>query len=94
MNDLDIELTPRAIAEIRRWILLLAADDTAPSWDPVEPYLTPNALRAAAEWLADHCHSRGLDSDLVGVLLAVFSMSARAEMDAVLQPRFIPRDAA
>jgi hypothetical protein len=94
MNDLDIELTPRAIAEIQRWILLLAADDHAPSWDPVEPYLTPDALRAAAEWLADHGHSRGLDRDLVGVLLAVFSVSVRAEMDAVLQPRFIPRDAA
>ena len=94
MHDLDIELTPRAIAEIRRWILLLAADDTAPSWDPVEPYLTPDALRAAAGWLADHGHSQGLDRDLVGVLLAVFSISARAEMDAVLQPRFIPRDAA
>ena len=90
----DLELTPHAVAEIRRWILLLAADATAPAWNPVENYSSPDALRAAAAWLVDNGHSDELNQELVGVLLALFSSTLRAEVVDELGGRVVPRDAA
>ncbi|HEY7621212.1 MAG TPA: hypothetical protein VH834_15650 [Solirubrobacteraceae bacterium] len=88
--EADIELSTQAVARIRRWIVLLAADETAPTWSPVEDYSTPETLRAAARWLVDHGHTGALDFDLVGVLLALFSINLRVEM----QGWELPRDAA
>jgi hypothetical protein len=82
VREPKIELTPQAIAEVRRWLLLLAADDAAPAWSPVEDYPTPETLRAAARWLVDNGHCRGMDDELVGVLLALFSIDLRWQMKA------------
>jgi hypothetical protein len=87
--DLDIEPTPQAVARIRHWIVLLAGDPTAPAWNPIEDYATPDTLRAAARWLVDHGHTGPLDFELVGVLLALFSITFRHEMSG-----WAPRDAA
>jgi hypothetical protein len=94
MRDRSLELTPRAVTELQRWLLLLAADDTAPRWSPIEDYGTPDALRAAAHWLVDNGHSHGLDVDLVGVLLALFSIDLREQMTTEIDGRRLPRDAA
>jgi plasmid stabilization system protein ParE len=88
--EIDIEPTPQAVARIRHWIVLLAADETAPTWNPVEDYRTPATLRAAARWLVDNGHAGTLDFELVGVLLALFSVTLRSEM-ALWE---LPRDAA
>jgi hypothetical protein len=94
MRNRSIELTPEAVRELQRWLLLLAADDTAPRWSPIEDYDTPDALRAAAHWLVDSGHSDGLDFDLVGVLLALLSIDLREQMTAEIEGRRLPRDAA
>jgi hypothetical protein len=94
MRHHSIELTSEAVTELRRWLLLLAADDTAPRWSPIEDYDTPDALRAAAHWLVDNGHGHGLDADLVGVLLALFSIDLRSQMTAEIEGRRLPRDAA
>ena len=88
--ELDIEPTPQAVARVRHWIALLAADETAPTWSPVEDYGTPARLRAAARWLVDNGHAGTLDFELVGVLLALFSITFRSEMALWA----LPRDAA
>jgi hypothetical protein len=85
--EIDIEPTPLAVARVRHWIVLLAADETAPTWNPVEDYSTPATLRSAARWLVDNGHAGALDFDLVGVLLALFSITFRSEMDAWTRPR-------
>jgi hypothetical protein len=94
MRNRSLELTPEAVRELRHWLLLLAADDTSPKWSPIEDYGTPDALRAAARWLVDTGHSHGLDVDLVGVLLALFSIDLRSQMAAEIEGRRLPRDAA
>lgn len=85
--EIDIEPTPQAVTRVRHWIALLAADETAPTWSPVEDYPTPETLRAAARWLVDNGHAGTLRFELVGVLLALFSVTFRSEMDACLRPR-------
>jgi len=77
-----VELTPEAVVQIQRWLLLLAADPAAPAWDPAEDYETPLALHAAAEWLTDNGHGGGLEEFLVAVLLAMFTIKVRCELDA------------
>ena len=94
MRELPFELTLQAVTEVRRWLLLLAADDAAPKWSPVEDYQTPAPLQAAARWLVDNGHSRGLADDLVGVLLALFSLELRSEMGAGIDGLVLPQDAA
>jgi hypothetical protein len=75
-----MEVTPQAVARIRCWIALLAADQTAPAWNPVEDYGTPETLRAAARWLVDNGHVPEMDHELVCVLLALFSINLRSEI--------------
>jgi hypothetical protein len=94
MRKRSIELTPEAVTELRRWLLLLAADETAPNWNPIDDYATPDALRAAAHWLVDNGHSDGMDVDLVGVLLALLSIDLRAQMTTEVDRRRLPQDAA
>jgi hypothetical protein len=93
MREHRIELTPQAVTEIRHWLLLLAGDPAAPQWSPVEDYRTPDALRAAARWLVDNGHGLGMDHDLVGVLLALFSIDLRWEMEAGIDGLAVPQDA-
>jgi hypothetical protein len=90
MRESSIQLTPQGVAQIQRWLLLLAADDTAPAWDPVDRHSAPEALRAAARWLVDNGHSSGMGKDLVGVLLAMFGMTLRSD---TIEGR-VPQDAA
>lgn len=92
--EIEIEVTPQAVARIRCWIALLAADPTAPAWNPVEDYRTPETLRAAARWLVDSGHVPEMDHELVCVLLALFSINLRSEMGEEIDGRFMPRDAA
>jgi hypothetical protein len=92
--EIDIELHPHAVARVRHWIVLLAADHTAPTWNPVADYSSPHTLRAAARWLVDNGHTGTLDFDLVGVLLALFSINLRCEMDDEIDGWAIPQDAA
>jgi hypothetical protein len=94
MRKDEFELTPQAVAPIRHWILLLAADNTAPAWNPATDYGTPDTLRAAARWIVDNGHGREMDHMLVGVLLALFSINLRSEMTAELNGRILPKDAA
>jgi len=81
MYEPVVQLTPDAVTEIRHWLLLLAADPAAPAWDPAEDYETPNALHAAAQWLTDNGHGGGLELFLVAILLAMFSISVRSELE-------------
>jgi hypothetical protein len=92
--EIEIEVTPQAVARIQCWIALLAADQTAPAWSPVEDYRTPDTLRAAAQWLVDNGHVTEMDHELVCVLLALFSINLRSEMGEELDGRLVPRDAA
>ena len=93
MREIPVELTPRALAQIRRWLLLLAGDDTAPAWDPGENHDTPESLQAAAEWLVDNGHGGTLDDRLVAVLLALFSINLRWKIETEIEGRFIPQGA-
>jgi hypothetical protein len=88
-----IELTPQAIAQVRHWLLLLASDPTAPEWSPAESQDTPASLRAAARWLVDNGHGGVMDADVVGVLLASFSISFQAQLKADLAGRSVVRRA-
>ena len=87
-------LTPQAVAQTRRWVMLLATDDTAPPWHPHVGYSTPNSLRAAAQWLIDHGHAPGLKHEMVCVLLAIFAVEAMSQMDREVGGAFRPQDAA
>jgi hypothetical protein len=89
-----MEVTSQAVAQIRCWIALLAADETAPAWNPAEDYRTPQTLRSAAQWLVDNGHVVEMDHELVCVLLALFSIGLRSEMWEEIDGRFMPRDAA
>jgi hypothetical protein len=75
-----IELTSQGCAQVREWLLLLAADPAAPTWRPDETYFTPASLRAAADWLVGNGHGCGLDADVVAVLLASFSIGFQAQL--------------
>ena len=93
MREIPVELTPQALAQIRRWLLLLAGDDKAPAWDPGENHDTPESLQAAAQWLVDNGHGGAMDDQLVAVLLALFSMNLRWRIEAEIEGRFIPHGA-
>jgi hypothetical protein len=80
MHEL-VELTSDAVTEVRHWLLVLAGDPAAPAWDPAEEYDTPHALHAAAQWLTDNGHGGGLEVFLVAVLLAMFSIGIRCELE-------------
>lgn len=91
MREIPVELTPQALAQIRRWLLLLAGDDTAPAWDPAENHDTPESLQAAAQWLVDNGHGGAMDDQLVAVLLALFSINLRWKIETEIEGRFIPQ---
>jgi hypothetical protein len=93
MREIPVELTPSALAQIRRWLLLLAGDDTAPAWDPAENHDAPESLQAAAQWLVDNGHGGALDDRLVAVLLALFSINLRWRIETEIEGRFIPQGA-
>ena len=93
MREIPVELTPQALAQIRRWLLLLAGDDKAPAWDPGENHDTPESLQAAARWLVDNGHGGAMGDQLVAVLLALFSMNLRWRIEAEIEGRFIPHGA-
>ena len=93
MREIPVELTPSALAQIRRWLLLLAGDDTAPAWDPGENHDTPESLQAAARWLVDNGHGGAMDDQLVAVLLALFSINLRWRIETDIEGRFIPQGA-
>jgi hypothetical protein len=93
MREIPVELTPRAWAQIRRWLLLLAGDDTAPAWDPAENHDTPESLQAAAQWLVGNGHGGAMDDHLVAVLLALFSINLRWRIESEIEGRFIPQGA-
>ena len=93
MREIPVELTPSALAQIRRWLLLLAGDDAAPAWDPAENHDAPESLQAAAEWLVDNGHGGALDDQLVAVLLALFSIYLRWRIETEIEGRFIPQGA-
>jgi hypothetical protein len=88
------ELTPRALAQTRRWARLLAADDSAPVWHPFVGYSTPDSLRAAAQWLIDEGHAPGLRHEMVCILLAIYVVDIASEAEGGFGGAFIPRDAA
>ena len=88
------ELTPQAVAQTRRWVTLLATDDTAPAWSPLVGYSTPDSLRAAAQWLVDRGHAPGLQHEMVCILLALFVIDVAPEMYGDVGGTFIPQDAA
>lgn len=81
MSEILVEITPQAVAQVRRWLLLLASADAAPAWDPAEDYPTPRLLQATARWLVANGHGDGMDIDLVAVLLALFSIDLRCKHD-------------
>ena len=87
-------LTPQAVAQTRRWVILLATDDTAPGWSPFVGYSTPESLRAAAQWLVDRGHAPGLAHEMVCILLALFVIDVAPEMYGDVGGTFIPQDAA
>ena len=89
-------LTPQALAQTRRWVTLLATDDSAPAWSPFIGSSTPESLRAAAQWLVDGGHTPGLQHEMVCVLLALYVVDVAPETDAYgdVGGAFIPQDAA
>ncbi len=88
------ELTPRAVAQTRRWATLLATDDTAPPWHPRPGYSTPDSLRAAGQWLVDQGHAPGLRHEMVCILLALYVIDVASQPDGGFGGAFVPRDAA
>lgn len=88
------ELTPRALAQTQRWATLLATDESAPAWHPLVGYSTPNALRAAAQWLIHEGHAPGLTHEMVCVLLAIYVVDVASEAHGGFGGAFIPSDAA
>lgn len=87
-------LTPQAMAQTRRWVMLLATDSGAPAWSPFVRYGTPQPLREAARWLVDEGYAPGLQHEMVCILLAIFAVEAMSEMDRGVGGAFIPKDAA
>ena len=75
-------------------MMLLATDDTAPAWTPVVQHSTPETLRRAARWLADHGYAPGMDREMVGILLAMFMIGIRLELDDDAGAELLPQDAA
>jgi len=87
-------LTPYAEGRTRRWVTLLATDDTAPAWSPFVGRSTPESLRAAAQWLVDRDHAPGLQHEMVCILLALFVIDVSSGMDRDAGGEVIPMDAA
>jgi hypothetical protein len=87
-------LTPQAVAKTRRWVTLLATDDTAPAWSPLVGHSTPESLRAAAQWIVDRGHAPGLQHEMVCILLALFVIDVAPEAYGDVGGAFIPQDAA
>ena len=86
-------MTPQALAQLRRWMMLLTTDATAPPWTPVVRHSTPETLRRAARWLVEHGHTPGMTADMVGVLLAIYMVDVPLEgLDSAAM--FVPQDAA
>jgi hypothetical protein len=88
------QLTPYAAARVRRWMLLLATDETAPRWSPMVGASTPASLRAAAWWLVARGHAAGLDHQMVCILLALAIADDLGEGGEELGGEPLPRDAA
>ena len=88
------QLTPYAAARVRRWMLLLATDETAPRWSPTLGASTPASLRAAAWWLVARGHAPDLDHELVCILLALAVADDLGGAGAGLDGEALPRDAA
>ena len=84
------ELTPYAVARIRRWMTLLATDESAPPWNPTLRSSTPETLRGAARWIVDNGHAFGLDDGMVCILLAHYIV----DHPAAIEDELVPRDAA
>ena len=74
--------------------MLLAADDTAPAWNPFVRYSTPATLRSAARWLVDNGHASEMNDEMVCILLALFVGDVPLEMQDDVEAGFIPQDAA
>jgi hypothetical protein len=90
--EMPTRLTAHAEAQTRRWVALLATDDSAPAWFPYVGYSTPESLRAAAQWLVDEGHAPGLQHEMVCILLAMFVIDVASDGD--VGGEFIPQDAA
>jgi hypothetical protein len=88
------QLTPYAAARVRRWMLLLSTDATAPPWNPRLGASTPASLRAAAWWLVARGHAAGLDHQMVCILLALYLADRPGEAGDELGGELLPRDAA
>jgi hypothetical protein len=88
------QLTPYAAARVRRWMLLLASDETAPPWNPTLGASTPASLRAAAWWLVARGHAAGLDHQMVCILLAFAIADDVGGAGEELGGESLPRDAA
>ena len=88
------QLTPYAVARVRRWMLLLATDQTAPPWSPALGASTPASLRAAAWWLVAQGHAAGLDHQMVCILLALGIADDVGGEAEELGGEALPRDAA
>lgn len=86
-------MTPQALAQLRRWMMLLTTDATAPPWTPIVRHSTPETLRRAARWLVEHGHAPGMTADMVGVLLAIFMIDVPQE-GVGSTAMFVPQDAA
>ena len=88
------QLTLYAEARVRRWMFLLATDETAPPWSPTLGGSTPASLQAAAWWLVARGHAAGLDHQMVCILLAFAIAEDVGGADAGLDEETLPRDAA
>lgn len=84
------ELTPHAVARVRRWMNLLATDESAPRWDPTVNRSTPESLRRVAWWLVSNGEAPDMTHEMVCILLALYIVDHRDELEGEL----IPRDAA
>jgi hypothetical protein len=92
--EIATELTPLARTQVRHWIMLLAADDTAPAWNPFVRYSTPATLRSAACWLVDNGHASEMTDEMVCILLALFIGDLSVDTQDAVEAGFIPQDAA
>ena len=82
------------MARLRRWMMLLAGDETAPAWNPTLTFSTPESLRGAAWWLVENGHAAELDHEMVCILLALYIVDHPGEAEDELGGELIPRDAA
>jgi hypothetical protein len=82
------------VARVRRWLLLITTDETAPRWSPTLGRSTPESLRAAAWWLVERGHAPDLDHQMVCILLALYLADRPGEAGDELGGELLPRDAA